>query len=293
MDIKLLKTFLTVAELRHFSRAATALHMSQPALSKQIGALEASLGGRLFERGRHGAELTAFGEGFLPDAETLVHDADDLLARAREAASGRSGQLRIGMCLSVLNIVPRLISEFRKLHPNVGITLYDLSSAEQSRRLFAGKLDVGFMRLPAAVGLSSFRVIDEGLALAVPAHTRYKRLPSDLNVLNELGFIALARGRGPGLAAQVERWCNERRFAPQVTQRADDIQSVLTSVAAGVGAAFIPSRAQHLLRDATVLQLRGKHATWRVGLAWRSAGDDPVAARFASFIRAAIKRNLG
>ncbi|MBD1413424.1 LysR family transcriptional regulator, partial [Burkholderia contaminans] len=54
MELKLLRTFLTVTELCHFSRAADALHMSQPALSKQIGALEASLGGKLFERGRHG-----------------------------------------------------------------------------------------------------------------------------------------------------------------------------------------------------------------------------------------------
>lgn len=58
MELKLLRTFLSVVELRHFGRAADALHISQPALSKQVGALEASLGAKLFERGRHGAELT-------------------------------------------------------------------------------------------------------------------------------------------------------------------------------------------------------------------------------------------
>jgi DNA-binding transcriptional LysR family regulator len=290
MEIKLLKAFLTVAELRHFSRAANALHMSQPALSKQIGALEAGLGGKLFERSRHGTELTPFGEVFLPDARTLVRDADEVLSRAREATSGRRGHLRVGLCLSVLTLVPRLIADFRRQHPGVAITLTDLSSAEQTRRLLAGKLDAGFLRLPAAQGLSSFKIIDEGLALALPAQLRYKRLPSELSVLNEIGFIALARARGPGLAAQIDRWCGEHRFVPNVTQQAEDIQSVLTSVAAGVGVAFIPSRAQHLLRDATVLQLHGRQAKWRVGLAWPAAREDAVTARFVSFVRATTKR---
>ncbi|WP_010099828.1 LysR family transcriptional regulator [Burkholderia ubonensis] len=289
MELKLLRTFLTVTELRHFSRAADALHMSQPALSKQIGALEASLGGRLFERGRHGAELTPFGERFLSDAQALVRDADEMLSRAREASSGRRGHLRIGICLSVLTIVPRLIAEFRRLHPDVAVTLSDLSSAEQARRMLAGKLDAGFMRLPPGDGLSSFKVVDEALALALPPQLRHTRVPADLDALNEIGFIALQRVRGAGLAAQVDRWCIERGFVPNVTQQAEDVQSVLTSVAAGVGVAFIPSRAQHLLRDATVLPLPGKHAKWRVGLAWPSTRDDPVTSRFVSFVRAAMK----
>src|SRR5579863_9855965 len=117
MELKLLRTFLSVVELRHFGRAADALHMSQPALSKQVGALEASLGAKLFERGRHGAELTRFGEIFLPDAQALVHDADEILARAREAGSGRRGHLRIGICLSVLTIAPQIIADFRQQYP--------------------------------------------------------------------------------------------------------------------------------------------------------------------------------
>ncbi|KVE28692.1 LysR family transcriptional regulator [Burkholderia singularis] len=289
MDLKLLRAFLTVAELRHFSRAADALHISQPALSKQIGMLEASVGGKLFERGRHGAVLTSFGETFLPDAQMLVRDADEILSRARESSSGRRGHLRIGICMSVLTIVPRLIADFRARHPGVAITLSDLSSAEQTRRLLAGKLDAGFMRLPPADGLSSFKVIDEGLALALPSHLRHTRVPGDLCVLNEIGFIALQRARGPGLAAQIDRWCVERRFVPNVTQQAEDVQSVLASVAAGVGAAFVPSSARHLLRDATILPLPGKNAKWRVGLAWPATRDDAVTKQFVSFMRAALK----
>ncbi|BAN22766.1 LysR family transcriptional regulator [Caballeronia insecticola] len=288
MELKLLRTFLAIADLRHFGRAAEALHMSQPALSKQIAALEASLGARLFERGRHGAELTTFGAGFIGDAQTLMRDADAVLARARESANGARGFLRVGLCLSTLTHVPKLIAEFGALHPAVSITLHDLSSHEQTRRILAGKLDVGFMRMPAGAGLSGFTVLDETLALAVPEHTRHTRLPARLDELNEPGFIALARTRGPGLAAQIDRWCAAHGFVPRVIQEADDIQSVLASVAGGVGAAFLPSRAQYLLRDARVLSLRDKPARWRVGLAWGNSLDDTVTRGFVTFMKARV-----
>lgn len=289
MELRLLRAFLTIAELRHFGRAAHALHLSQPALSKQVAALEASLGARLFERGRHGAELTTFGAAFMMDAGTLIRDADAVLARAREAASGARGFLRVGLCLSTLAHVPRLIAEFGALHPGLRITLHDLSSHEQTRRLLAGKLDAGFMRIPAEAGLAAFPVLDETLALALPEQSRHTRLPAQLDELNEPGFIVLARARGPGLAGQIERWCAEHRFVPRVIQEADDIQTVLASVAGGVGAAFLPSRAQYLLRDARVLSLRDKPARWRIGLAWARERDDAVTRRFVAFMKTRSK----
>jgi DNA-binding transcriptional LysR family regulator len=113
MELRLLRAFLAVAELRHFGHAAEVLSLSQPALSKQIVALEESLGARLFERGRHGAELTTFGTGFLPDAQALVRDADEIHARAREASSGKRGYLRVGLGLSTLTLAPHSAGSIR------------------------------------------------------------------------------------------------------------------------------------------------------------------------------------
>jgi DNA-binding transcriptional LysR family regulator len=104
-----------------------------------------------------------------------------------------------------------------------------------------------------------------------------------------LGFIALARSKGPGTAAMIDAWCAGRGFVPRVIQQADDFQSVLAAVAAGVGVAFVPSRAEHLLRDAKVLRLKDASAQWRVGLAWQTERDDPVVARFVDYVRAATK----
>jgi DNA-binding transcriptional LysR family regulator len=285
MEIRLLRAFLTVAELGHFGHAANALFISQPALSKQIVALEEELGGRLFERGRHGAELTPFGATFRADADGLVRDADDILARAREASSGKRGYLRVGFGLSMLTAAPQLIAGFRKRYPNVSVTLCDYSSSEQTRRILSGKLDVGFMRLPADAALETLPVLDEALGLAVHDSARWKRLPADLTELNEPGFIAQARGLGPGLARQIDHWCGQHAFVPRVIQQAGDIQTVLAAVAAGVGVAFLPSHAQYLLRNARVLPLRDDAARWTVGLGWQAGRDDPVIARFVELVR--------
>ncbi|WP_438394754.1 LysR family transcriptional regulator [Caballeronia sp. DA-9] len=292
MELKLLRAFLTVTELRHFGRAADALHLSQPALSKQIAALETLLGGRLFERGRHGADLTAFGEAFRPGALSLIGEADDLLIRAREASSGQRGHLRVGLGLSVLKVAPQWLASFRSMNPGVGATVKDMSSFDQTRALLSGQLDVGFLRLPADPGLATIAVLDESLILAVPDHAKWKRLPADLNKLNALGIVALSRSVGPGLAAQIDQWCADRKFVPRVIQRANDIQSVLAAVAAGVGAAFLPSGAQYLLRDATIIPLHDDLTRWQIGLAWNITRSDPVVDKFVAHVRASIKNPL-
>ncbi len=292
MELKLLRAFLTVTELRHFGRAADALHLSQPALSKQIAALETLLGGRLFERGRHGADLTAFGEAFRPGALSLIGEADDLLIRAREASSGQRGHLRVGLGLSVLKVAPQWLASFRSMNPSVGATVKDMSSFDQTRALLSGQLDVGFLRLPADPGLATIAVLDESLILAVPDHVKWKRLPADLNKLNALGIVALSCSVGPGLAAQIDQWCANRKFVPRVIQRANDIQSVLAAVAAGVGAAFLPSGAQYLLRDATIIPLHDDLTRWQIGLAWNITRSDPVVDKFVAHVRASIKNPL-
>ena len=224
----------------------------------------------------------------MPDATALIRDADDILLRAKEASGGTRGRLRVGLCLSVLTIAPRLIADFRRQNPNVNVTLVDLSSAEQTRRLLAGTLDVGFMRMPKTDELAAVSVVDESLALAIPQEAKIKRLPADLNVLNEIGFVTLTRARQAGTADQVDQWCVKRGFTPRIIQEAQDIQSVLATVAAGVGVAFLPSRMRFLLRDATVLPLPGAHARWRVGLAWQARRDDVMMQRFVAFARTAL-----
>lgn len=288
MNLKLLRAFLTVADAAHFGRAASVLCITQPALSKQMLLLEAELGARLFERGRHGAELTAFGALFLPDARRLLQDADAALARARQASVGERGRLHIGFGLSTLDVAPQYIAAFRRECPEVDVVLNDFSSAEQTRRLLSGQLDLGFIRLPAGARLDTLPLLDEELALAVPDQGGRTNVPVKLAELNKEGFVMLARERGPGLAAQIDRWCADRGFLPRVVQTADDIQTVLAIVAAGIALALLPRRAALLLNGGVrmlPLGTRGSH--WEVGLAWRSGRQTAAVDRFVALLRSA------
>jgi DNA-binding transcriptional LysR family regulator len=103
-------------------------------------------------------------------------------------------------------------------------------------------------------------------------------------------LIALSRRLGPGLAAQIDLWCSEHQFVPNIVQQADDIQSILAAVAAGVGAAFLPSRTQYRLRDTRIIPPRDESARWQIGLGWRSDRDNAVVRRFVDFVRADLAR---
>ncbi|TDD63615.1 LysR family transcriptional regulator, partial [Actinomadura rubrisoli] len=168
MEIRLLRGFLAVVEHGGFGRAASAASMTQPALTKQIQALEARAGGRLFHRGRHGAALTGLGAALLPGAQDLVQRADALARRMDRLARGEIGRLSVGFGMSSIELAPRAVAAFRRRHPGADITLDDMSTREQLERLEAGELDVGFVRLPVGDRWGQLPLRTDRLALATP-----------------------------------------------------------------------------------------------------------------------------
>src|SRR3954451_13943856 len=127
MDTRL-RAFVAVADHRGFGRAAEQLRVTQPALTKQVQALERELGGVLFTRGRHGATLTGFGAVLLPRARALVIEAEEFARHARRLSSGTTGRLTVGFGLSTIDSAPRAVAAFRRKHPEVDVSLEDLPS---------------------------------------------------------------------------------------------------------------------------------------------------------------------
>src|SRR5690242_19542034 len=144
-----LRAFVEVADVGGFGRAAASLSITQPALTKQIQSLERELGGTLFTRGRHGAALTEFGTVLLPQARELVAEASAFTRRAHQLARGEAGRLTLGFGLSTIDLAPQAVAAFRRVRPEVEISLEDLPSAVQISRIRSGQLHVGFVRLPA------------------------------------------------------------------------------------------------------------------------------------------------
>jgi DNA-binding transcriptional LysR family regulator len=288
MDLPQLRAFVILADAKHFGRAAARLHITQPALTKRLQALEAAIGARLFERDRAGVALTSNGQALLTDAIRITREAEAWVTRARNLAEGIEGRLDIGFGLSSVDIAPRLVAAFRRRHPAIAVTLNDFSSAEQITRLRDGRLDLGFVRLPAASpAIASRPVASDRLALAYSPEAIDGRLPTDLDACNAVGFVMLARERGPGLRAQIDRWCDATGVELRITQIADDIQTILALVVAGVGASIVPQQAARLMGGAVGLwPLTGPETEWQIGIACRVGSTNPACRRFLDLIEA-------
>ncbi|RSN15397.1 LysR family transcriptional regulator [Nonomuraea sp. WAC 01424] len=287
MELMLLRAFLTVAELGTYGSAAQKLLVTQPTLTKQIQSLEARVGGRLFHRGRHGATLTDLGAILLPEAQELVRRADALALRMTRAAAGEIGRLSVGFGLSSIDLAPRAVAAFRRCHPDAHVTLDDMSSQEQFDRLATGELDVGFVRLPEGDDWAHMVLDTDRLALASTGeHTSPPQDTSDLpGWVARHRFVQLRKERGSGLVGQIERLCGALSVRPDVIQEADDLQTVLALVAAGVGAAFVPARAGRIAPPpVTVTPLRHPVAEWQIAVVWNRDRVQPMTANFLAVL---------
>ncbi|MFQ5658387.1 MAG: LysR family transcriptional regulator [Candidatus Methylomirabilales bacterium] len=149
MDLDQLATFRTVAGMGSFRRAAEALHLSQPAVSKQIQALELELGERLLERGRT-VRLTLAGEVLLKYAKRMSHMAQSARDEIADLQELRSGRLSVGASHSIArDVLPHLLESYRARYPHVALSIEVGWSPEIMRRVIARDLDLGLVILVA------------------------------------------------------------------------------------------------------------------------------------------------
>jgi DNA-binding transcriptional LysR family regulator len=293
MEFRLLRSFQALAQQGHFGRAARSLHVSQPALTKQMRQLEEEIGGPLFVRGRHGAQLTSAGLLFRGEVDRLLLQADRVLDRAQRAARGEVGELRLGFGVTTRLLVPRLVSRFRKSHPQVHVTLEDMSSPLQLEALEDGRLHVGFVRLPLDRPLKVLPVVEDRLVLAVPESRRAdlaRRMPQ---ALRDEPFVELTTSPpgSPSFQAHVHRVCARLGFRPRVVQQAGDFVTMLALVAAGLGLAVVPRAATATRVQGVVhLPLEVEEARWRVGAAWDPDVRNPVREAFVAVLREELAR---
>src|SRR6201999_809605 len=202
MELRQIRSFLSIAETLHFGRTAELIHLSQPALSLQIRALEEEVGARLFERNRRKTTLTAAGVAFRDDAAAALSQLDQAIHNARLAANGKLGRLRIGFISTVgSEIVPNIVRQFRELNPEVEFTLRAITTADQVPMLETGSLDIGFFRLPIGghPALDVVVVHREPFVLVVPSsHNLAQRKRVRLREVSGDKFVMYERHYAPG-----------------------------------------------------------------------------------------------
>ncbi|HTW84346.1 MAG TPA: LysR substrate-binding domain-containing protein [Candidatus Sulfotelmatobacter sp.] len=255
MELRDLRSFVAVAQQRNFSRAAEALHVSQPALSEQIRKLEDELGAVLFERTSRGATLTDAGEAFFPQARAVLAQADVAVEAVRLVARGLAGTLTLGFIDSAaLGLLPPLIRRFSARHPEVKLQLRELGTRSQLEALEAGEIDVGIVRGPVwNAGITGVPLATEALLLAMPAqHRLAERETVRVAELRDEGLITFPADRGAGLYDETLRLCHAAGFDPRIVQEASEIATIVALAAAGLGVAVVPASAAAIVLEGLV-----------------------------------------
>src|SRR6266446_1513199 len=283
-----LRYFIAVAEQLHFGRAAAALHISQPPLSRAIRALEEQLGVVLLARSRRRVELTPEGARFLDEARRIAAQLERAVSELRGMASGERGRLRIGfVSLADFGVLPGLLKEYKSARPGVALALREMLSPEQAAALAAGDLDFGLLLPPVsgAAGLEHLVVQRDRFVAALPSGHRLARGRGKLamSALAGEAFVMVPREIAPGLYDMVTALAARAGFSLNVAQEAIQMQTVVSLVSSGLGAAIVPGSLANLGRRGVVYrELADPHPRLDLWLAWRrgvSGATAGVAAR--------------
>ena len=251
MELRQLRHFVAVAEAGSISRAAKAVFLTQPALSRQIRALEDELGLCLLERGAHSVRLTAAGAAMLPEARALLRQADDLLQRVISA--GRNVHLRVGYAPSLASgLLAAAVASFTQAHRGARVELADLSTAEMLEGLANRTLDV----VVTVAGTSDPHdlqwtpLVRSPWQLAVNANhhlTNNSHLtPADAA---SQPLLVFRRGDYPEYWDVLSGWLRKHHLKPAIAGEYDGVESLMAAVEAGLGVALVTSRTAKLFPD--------------------------------------------
>ena len=150
MELRHLRYFVAVAEMENVSRAALKLHVSQPALSRQIRDLEDEIGFSLLERTAKSVRLTDAGRAFLDNARALLQNADDAVTKARAIANAETTELQVGYSAeNTVEILPKTLRAFQQAMPNVHVRLHDWNNKDMVDGIRDGRLQLGLIVPPA------------------------------------------------------------------------------------------------------------------------------------------------
>ncbi|KAA0084908.1 LysR family transcriptional regulator [Trinickia soli] len=244
MELRHLRYFIAVAELRGVRAASEQLHVTQPAISRQIQDLEEAIGAALFERTPRGLTLTPAGEAYLTQAREILVRVDAANRLARRIASGMQGSLRIGFVENAVwsGIVSRALRAFEQAAPDVALELTPMNTPEQFDALAAGRLDGGFCYRFGAIpeGVGSVHVLDQNVVLAVPEAWPHGCAGAvAARELVGMPFIAFARRVYPAYYDRLLSACAERGLTLDIRQEASTETAILSLVSAGMGAAIV------------------------------------------------------
>ena len=238
MNIQKYMAFVKTVECGSFTLAAEALNYSQSGVSRMVADLEKEWRLSLLERSRGGVKPTSDGLKLLPCARKLCGEYQRLQMQVDELNGLRSGLIRIGTFSSVAaHWLPNIIREFRKDYPAIEYELLLGDYSEIENWVLEGRVDCGFLRLPAHPELETlFLEQDDLLAVLPPDHPLAGRIKFPLQALCDYPFMLLEKGGKAEISELLEQW----KIKPRVHFTTWDDYAVMSMVESGLGIAILP-----------------------------------------------------
>lgn len=292
MNLRRLLSFATIADLGSYARAAVRLHLSQPALSRQIHALEEELGVPLFDRIGRRVHLTSEGEDLLRRSRRLLAEADSLGERARSLKAGKAGILRIGATPQVIeSLLAGFLAGHRRRHPGIEVHLVEDGGSRMAERLVRG--DVHLACMPAGDPRFHARLLAPmHLLAAVPeGHRLARRAALEIAELAEEPLLVLRREFGS--REWFDAACQVARIRPRLLLESTASQTLVALAAKGHGIAILPSNValpRGAVRTLPLLHRGASLGRWQV-VAWDAQRFlAPYAQQFVEELAASVQR---
>lgn len=285
-ELRHLVYFREVARQLHFRKAAEALAVAQPALSRSVVQLETALGVDLLNRTRRRVELTPAGRVLLERIEPLLRALAAVPEDIRALAGGQAGQVRVAFTgLAMATVLPGILREFNRRYPGIRVELNESPTAAQFESLKTGEIACGFFHPNATLppGLATKLLLQEKNGVLLPVeHPLAKLGKLRLRDLADTPFVMFPRAHNPGFYDRVLAAFQQAGITPRIADEVWPRSNAIGLVRAGLGATFMcPSEAQHLPEEVAFRTLSGPVPESRLVLGWRKdALPDPALAAF-------------
>jgi LysR family transcriptional regulator, benzoate and cis,cis-muconate-responsive activator of ben and cat genes len=294
MELRHLRYFVAAAESENVSRAALKLHVSQPALSRQIRDLEEEIGFPLFKRSAKSVSLTEAGREFLTGSRAVLQRAEEAVSTARAIALDGRGEIHVGYAPSpTVRILPPTLRAFQEQLPHVRVKLHDLSTEEMLTGVREGKLQIAFIVQPSRAMLRGLRfetLACDPMCLAVPPNHAFARLRSVTvtQAANE-PLVAYGRKDYPEYHEYLAALFASVKVKPRIVEEHDSAASLMAAIEAGSGVAVVPQTMACSAGPRLVLiPLKPAPEPVVIGAIWSQAGLTTVGEQFLKAARAAV-----
>ena len=288
ISLRQLRAFVSIGRLGSFTKAADALHATQPALSAQIRELEESLGVKLFDRSTRSVTLTQAGEDLLPVVDNVLGDLGSVVARAQDVAKRNTGRVVVAALPSLAaTLLPSVVARMRVEHPGITVAIRDALAERILGLVRAGEADLAVTSAPPIDPQLQFKpLLTDRMVAVMPVDHPLAKVKV-VKLVELLASPMVLMDRDSSVRRIVDAACASIGRLAEPVYEAAFMSTAIGLVRAGLGATLLPSSAAELRTadDLVVRDLAVPRVERALGiLATRRRSYSPAAEAFVSIL---------